>query len=327
VPIDYVISDKSSRFMKPANGAGFIDVVKDFSWTLSPTFPRKDVPYIELIEYQQTAGKIIASILYFARVLPGLIQNPSQLISGPKDPADVFQLKYIAEPTGFSYRFPYFDTKRVSRNTEFSYEDGKNPFSELLSFGHTVPGLSNKIGGASTFTAMVGAAMQVGSGIVPGKLSLDNPRQWTGTNDSGYIITFDLFNSATVQDITQNVKLVELLTYQQSPFRRGVAIVDPTCIYSVNIPGVVNLPAAFMNSLEVTDLGNKRMMNINGVNKVIPEAFRITMNIQSLFLPYRNILEKVYSGKTVQAIANIDWSNPDALLELIKIQDININND
>ena len=312
--LDYKVSEKSSRFMVPAGGSGNIDVVNDFSWTKSPKFARKDVPYIEMTEYQQTTGKLIASLLYYTRLYntTGL----TNAVLGNTNPQDVFKLKYIAEPTGFSYRFPYFSPHRAARATSFPEEDHKGPFTEMSKIGGYIPGISGIFGKLAGIGASLSGIEELGNSIVPGKLSMDTPRQWDGTHEEKYEISFDLSNSLSVSDIIQNVKLVELLQYQQSPFRRGVAIIDPTCIYSVNIPGVTNMPAAYIPSLKITDLGNKRIMRETGIAKPIPDAFRIQLTVESLFLPYRNILEAVYKGQTVQAIGDVDFNSVDSIASI-----------
>lgn len=292
--VQYKISDTNSKFLQPT-GDGTIDVVNDYSWTLSPKSARTQVPYIELVEYQQTAGQLIASILYFAR----LLSNPNALnglITAAKNPADVYQLKYIAEPTGFRYKMPYFNPKKFSRTTEFPFEDGQSPFASLVGLGKQAAGFGGKnangilsLGGLfGRLPAFAEAAVGTIDKIIPGKLSLENPRAWDKTTEGAYTFTFDLANTGTIQDIQQNRDLCYILKYQQSPNRRFV-ITDPVCIYSVFSPDIVSMPAAFISNLEITNLGNTRLMNLGGIDRVVPDAYRITIGLNSLFIPSRNI--------------------------------------
>jgi hypothetical protein len=124
----------ASQYMVPAggSGAGMVDVVNDFSWTLNKSSTlRRDVPYIELTEYQQTNGAVVANILYYYRVIGNAIPNINSLAGQNQDPTDVFKMKYIADPTGFVYKLPYFAQQRIARYNTFSDQDNQNPFGRV----------------------------------------------------------------------------------------------------------------------------------------------------------------------------------------------------
>ena len=311
----YEISESDSKFLKP-QGSGLINVL-DMAWTLSPKSTRQNVPYATLTEYQQTAGQLIASILYYGRLIAK---------SGGDDD-DIYKYKYFAEPTGFTYKFPYFNTVKTSRTNTFGYEQGDNPFSSALGIGAAAKSLGTsgkklgKIGkffqGAGGSSALSQTVKGFANVLTPGAVNFETPKSWSDSGVESYTIEFDLFNTGTVDELVDNRNLCYILTYQNSPSRRNFAIIDPPAIYSLNIPDVVQMPACWMSSLNITNLGNTRVV----FNKTIPEAYKISMTFTSLMLPSRNILLALDKNKVVEAISDIGEFNAmadDALRNIMK---------
>jgi hypothetical protein len=319
----YEISESDSKFLKP-QGSGLIDVL-DMAWTLSPKSVRKNVPYALLTEYQQTTGQLLASILYYGRLIAR---------SGGDDD-DIYKYKYFAEPTGFTYKFPYFNTIKTSRTNTFGYEQGKDPVSSALgvgaaarSFGTSGKNLG-KLGkffkGESGASGLLKNATGLINTLTPGAVNFETPKSWSDSGVESYTIEFDLFNTGTVDELVDNRNLCYILTYQNSPSRRNFAIIDPPAIYSLNIPDVVQMPACWMSSLNITNLGNTRVV----FNKTIPEAYKISMTFTSLMLPSRNILLALDKNKVVEAISDIGEFNAmadDALKAIIKQGEVDTSN-
>lgn len=317
--LDYMPSSSASQFMSPA-GDSIVNVVENFRWTNTPKSARREVPTVVLTEYQQQAGALVASLLYFSRIVGNGV-SITDLYTSPKDTSDVYKYKYVAEPTGFVYNFPYFSQKVTSRSTDFAYEDNKHPFGALIEFGTNTSLLAKFSGshGGGGLTGLIGRANAWGGALkgvvdaaLPGKLTLDNPREWNKTDEGSYPFTFDLLNTGTTEEVSDNYKLCFLLAYQQSSFRRTFCITDPVCIYSVLSPNF-SLPAAYIDQLDIKNLGNTRQMSLNGKTRIIPEAYRITISLQSLFAPSRNILQKLSINQGVQAIGAINGAAMDAL--------------
>lgn len=316
--IQYKPSTKDSRFLEPMNeGMGQINVL-NMSWTLSPKESRDDVPYVMLKEYQQTTGQLIASLIYYGRVASRLLNNGvSTALDPDKDPFEVYKYKYFAEPTGFVYKMPYFNNKKLSRKNSFG-ETNSTPFSETISLGNQMlhfPGAKGFAEGALESIAKVSSLFKAGVAaldtMVPGRVGFETPKSWSESEKETYTISFDLFNTGTVEDIENNRNLCHLLSYQNSPSRRNFAIIDPPVIYSLTIPDVVQFPACWMSDLDITNLGNTRTMYMTSMDgstsvpRIIPEAYRISMTFTSLLLPSRNILLALDKGKTVEAISDI----------------------
>jgi hypothetical protein len=306
--VEYKQSESNSKFYEPAGGAGdgLIDVVNDMPWTLSPISSRKDVPYIELTEYQQTTGQLIASLIYYGRVINNFSSIGADTFLANDDPEAVYRYKYFAEPTGFRYRLPYFNDKKITRGNEFGSED--NPFSSALKLASQAAGF-----GARGLFSLVGKASEVAKATVgvvntslPGAINFENPESWSGTTLETVEVTFDLFNTDSEDDVYRNRRFCHLFSYQNTPSRRNFAIVDPPAIYSLYIPDVVQFPACYVTSLNITNLGNTRLMVLGGTDRTIPEAYRIEITFKSLLMPTRNIMSALEKGRKVEAISKID---------------------
>ena len=304
-PVAYTTSEENSKFYKPL-GDGIINVVKDMPWTLSPISSRRDVPYIELTEYQQTTGQLIASLVYYSRVINNINKNGLGTVLKPDNPEEVYRYKYFAEPTGFKYILPYFNNKKLTRGNTFGSEE--SAFSGLTELGSQAAaygrgGLASLVAQAKAFAS---AGIQTISTSLPGAVNFESPQSWTGTNLETIEVTFDLFNTDSIDDVYRNRRFCNLLSYQNAPSRRNFAIVDPPVIYSLFIPDVTQLPACYVESLSITNLGNTRtMLDEKGIQRIFPEAYRIAITFKSLLMPSRNLVDALEKGRKVEAICDI----------------------
>lgn len=322
--ISYTLKQKeNTRYYVPTNGKQVIDVVQDMAWTLNPPGSREQynnrIPYIHLTEYQQSTGQLVASLIYFYRVFqrlnaPNSSAESSGIINADNDPSEVYKLKYFGDETGFTYRLPYFGPNHTKRSNTFGSDE--NPFSSLMdlskdaaSFPAFLLGKEKKF---STFSMLGKASALFSSGIalanqaMPGKIKFEYPQAWNDTSLESFSTSFDLFNTVDENHVSQNRRFCHLFSYQNTPSRRNFAIVDPPAIYSLSIPGVINFPVCYVNDLTITNLGNTRMMYIDGIDALIPEAYRINITFQSLLLPTRNIMLAVEKGQTVQSVGQFD---------------------
>jgi hypothetical protein len=308
-----------SRFLRPTGNVGLVDVVNDFAWTLSPKDARRDVSRVFLKEFQQNGGQLIASILYYARLAGRTLNNGvGEALWSPSDPAEVYKFKYIADPTGWEYSFPFFSQSHTTRGNTFGNGDQKNPFAQLADLGKTIIGFGNTASAKgsflrplATFAGKTSEVLSIGEGVInsllPGKISFETPQSWSGTTEESITISFHLFNTRSVEDVRNNRNLAHILRYNNTPNRKNFAIVDPPVIYSLFIPDVIHLPACYMSNLQIMNLGNTRLMDIgDGKTKTIPEAYSFSMTFNSLLMPTRNILQALDKGEIVEAISNIE---------------------
>jgi hypothetical protein len=313
--ISYKESPEDSRFYVPTD-SGIINVVDAMAWTDSPQLSRFDVPRMILNEFQQSTGQLIASILYFSRIIENL--GPVDAVIAPSkksDAADVYKNKYFGYPTGFRYILPYFNGSNINRTTGYTGDD--NPFAPINSVLKQLKFGSRKKVGSRNIGTKIDSFLNFGAKdidkFMAGKINFEFPQTWTNTDSETYDTTFDLFNTKKYEDVVNNRKFCHLISYQNTPSRRNFAIIDPPVIYSMSIPGIVDLPACYIPSLNIKNLGNTRTMMIEGVNRIIPEAYRISITFKSLLMPTRNIMLGTESGKTVEAIS--DGKEADAKIQ------------
>lgn len=299
----YKPSKTPSRYLSP-DGDGNIDVTK-MAWTLTPASGRIDVPTMYLTEFQQNVGQLISSVIYYTKAVTNIANGTDGIITGASNDENIYQYKYFAIPTGFSYKIPYFNPMKTSKTNAFSLENSQNPFSGLLDIVGKSSVFKSVMGGKGLLgSALIGAGLAVGlaDSILPGKINLENPQSWSASTVADYSVTWDLYNGGTVEDIINNRNLAYILSYQNSPARRSAFIVDPPVIYSMYIPDVISMPACYVSSINITNLGNTRQMQLNGVNRVIPEGYRFNLTFKSLLMDTRNIMNGLDTGNRLSAI-------------------------
>jgi hypothetical protein len=307
MPIYRKSGEQMSAVMVPT-GNGLIDVVNDYTWTLSNN--KNEVPTATLKEYQINSGQLLAGIYYYSKQLAGIRSSTSvsNLGRGGGAVKNPYEFMYFATPTNFTYSLPYLDGQKFGRTSTFSDSEGKSGLGEI---GKTVAGYGsdrqgstrlegfiNKfrdIAAAGTVLDVTAKTIGVAAGkVIPGKIGLSQAKSWEGTAGVSYTINFQLLNTfKDTNEIRKNRELAYLLTYQNSPFRRNIAVVDPVCIYSLTIPDVVHFPACFVDNLAVSNLGHTRLLDLDGHPRVIPEAYQISLTLSSLVEESRNIFEGV----------------------------------
>jgi hypothetical protein len=123
-------------------------------------------------------------------------------------------------------------------------------------------------------------------------------------NDTGDSInvSFYLYNTTNnISFLKKNWEFLFKLTYQNLPNRRSINLLDPPCVYEVEIPGFKRFPIAVIDNFKVTNEGTTRLVDINTGEvvsssstgsqnvKLIPEAYKVTLKITSLLTNTRNL--------------------------------------
>lgn len=126
-------SDKSARTLIPNEEGNVIDVVQKFPWTLTPrnSPARTETPYIKLKEFyllDTYINQLLKS--YNLRVISpsGTVFEQTEdalkaltdlgIIATANDDRQLYEKMYDhINPTGFEYRFPYFESCQTNANT------------------------------------------------------------------------------------------------------------------------------------------------------------------------------------------------------------------
>lgn len=308
--------EKTSAMLKPT-GSGIVNVVGDFPWTISNN--KGEVPVAAVTEYQINSGQLMAGLYYYGRQLvetgQSTLNNPSSIFRGGTTDEDPYRYMYFATPTGFNYLFPWLKEDKFARSNTFQHNEHMAPFRDIstalfhkaslsttLDKAPKAPWYETLLKGSRLVADATKGATNFGSSLIPGSIGLNSSQSWTGTAGQAYTIEFDLLNTYT-DSIRKNRELAYLLTYQNSPYRRNFAVVDPVCIYQLSIPDVVHFPACYVSNLSVSNVGNTRLLNIDGENRTIPEAYRFSITFTSLLEESRNIFWGIQnSNEKIKAI-------------------------
>jgi hypothetical protein len=229
---------------------------------------------------------------------------------------------YQGKETGNEYHLPYLNPQNMTSNLgTWKGIDGSEIAKGISSAAGTAGGLG--IGLGQFGVASIEEFQKLGLGLeaisnvasvganlagTPG-ISKETIKAYT-PNETGDAITttFYLFNTENVADIGKNWKFLYTLTYQNLPDRRSLSRMDPPCIYDVTVPGFKRFPVAVISNLKVDNVGTTRLVDITtgemtstagaknaNVNvKIIPEAYKVTLTIQSLLTNTRNLFKYSY---------------------------------
>jgi hypothetical protein len=234
----------------------------------------------------------------------------SSTIEGLGDPLlEPYEGLYITEDTKFSYVLPYFNDLQVMVQNSFNVND------EMLTQGTLLGKTINTVRSAAESLARMAYFTEPG-------LYIERPKfyQFKQTGDT-VSFSFPLINTgfSTYDDVRLNWQLVFLLTYQNRPNRRTRELIDPACIYEVNIPGVKYIPFAFISQLKIDYIGARRQMELevptqNGTGTIVtivPDAYVVTVTLEGLVADTQNFLASMLGGKQdVVSVISYDQFNP-----------------
>jgi len=197
-----------------------------------------------------------------------------------------YNLLYQRSQTGFKYVFPYLSPERGIISTFGGSPEGllqKNPL-----------GIGSMLGVAKEAIEQFASLFTLTS---PGAF-IEQPKYYSfGNDEESYKISFPLINTRDRDTYQKNFELIFLLFYQNRAFRRSVSRVVPPKIYSARIPGLTELPFCYMNTINVTFVGNRRNVNLINpapgggvINCIVPDAYEVTINLRSLLEPTANMM-------------------------------------
>lgn len=342
----------------------FIDVVSDFQWTKNPISSRQDVPRVYMYEKRILTNSLIANAAYsvFATLDGGatIAETAKELVdvgsggiitsavakfkdsdTGKRIQEQLDKLKssgessftqfnnpalkpysglYITENTGFQYIMPYLDN---------NYFDGS------ASYGDGQVGLA---AGVSEIISNIAEGIANIAGAIRPGVYIERSKQYSfGDQGRTINLSFPLLNTGSFADISHNWQLIFALIYQNRPGRYDKNLIDLPVIYSIEVPGTVSLPYAYISKLTVSFLGNRRLMNIpipkiidttnNDVNgeissiekiqTIVPDAYKVDITITGLNEETRNFL---FAGLRQNQVT-VTTSKPNTLnSDVIKIK-------
>lgn len=289
--------------LTPGANGGQINVIQDYSWTLTNKSNLDEVPYVRLIEYKANESQVRRNLNFYSNLGPQLAANA---IGAGTPTAEILQVYESVfpktNPTDFSYWFPYFNqTGFELRSQQWQALDSLGDSLGQIASGASamakafgVKGISDAIdrikeaGEVAGNAAMASLAMRYPSfGVV------DRPKVFTAHENRQITISFPLYNTANINDWVENRALIYLLMSQNLFNKRDYVTGVPPVFYDIYIPGQYYCYAASMNDIRVENLGNQRLFN---GDVIVPDAYQVTLTLSELVMPSKNQFEAITNG-------------------------------
>ncbi len=191
---------------------------------------------------------------------------------------------YLTEETGFKYTLPYLNGP-IDYSSSWQ-DEGQSAMSGLVNKGM---GIIDEIYNVINITQ-------------PG-VYIQKPKYFNFEQGGKSVsFNFPLLNTITNDkafDYKSNYELLWLLTYQNKPYKTTFARTTPGKIYTVEIPGVVSMPYAYISEMSIDFRGTIRQLPVNTpttYDAPIPEAYVVNITFTSLLNDFANTM--VGSGFT-----------------------------
>ncbi len=191
---------------------------------------------------------------------------------------------YLTEETGFKYTLPYLNGP-IDYSSSWQ-DEGQSAMSGLVNKGM---GIIDEIYNVINITQ-------------PG-VYIQKPKYFNFEQGGKSVsFNFPLLNTITNDkafDYKSNYELLWLLTYQNKPYKTTFARTTPGKIYTVEIPGVVSMPYAYISEMSIDFRGTIRQLPVDTpttYDAPIPEAYVVNITFTSLLNDFANTM--VGSGFT-----------------------------
>jgi len=149
---------------------------------------------------------------------------------------------YTTKLTGWRYKIPYLENQQRTNTSQFSHTEG-GPGSGIVEQAQN---------------AMTAA----GKMLAPGNYIEFAKSFIFGAGTKSYTTSFPLLNTGTQEDILRNWQFLYLLTYQNTPNRIDQVQITPPKIYEAMLPGVWWTRHAYIETMSVEFVGNRRNMTL-----------------------------------------------------------------
>lgn len=196
-----------------------------------------------------------------------------------EDP-DPYKYLYKSKDTGFEYILPFFEDPIPVKTSSYSESYSGDGLG-----GKEIQGLIDE------FKNAIGTSVQGINAISTPGLFIENTYFYKPTDGGTVQVRLNLLNTFEKDDLNFNAQLVWMLLYQNSIKRIDKTAYVPPCIYEVTIPGRLYMAYAYISSIDVKFVGNRRRVNINipryggnnpEVESIVPEVYELTLTIKNL---------------------------------------------
>ena len=258
---------------------GDVNVVKDYSWTVSTqALARAEAPRIIIEEFQQSASNITQAIKFFASYVGRSTVNEGNTILSSDAYSNLYGVD--KEEKGNKYTLPYF--AEYHHNITNTWGENKGTIGETVS-------------------RVLDLGTQIARAFYP-SAGIESAKSWEGSRPVTYNFSFHLLNTINPSvDIERNKTFIDTILHNNLPDKLNVIGIRPPAICLINIPGIRAKNIAVLSNINIQNTGQFNYMKINGQEFNIPDAYLITIEVQELLAESRQIFngaikdEKVFS--------------------------------
>lgn len=255
------------------------NVVDDYDWALNKGV---DVPYVKLREMEYDGSPSADGYAHFVKYtleLPMVSEFKlpciaDKLLGAGKAEAKNAWMKpyaglYRLKPTGNTFKFPYMESNVYDRTNSWGPSYGGDEDNILANMGAAFTKGINKYSSAGGFGVLKEPGIFVERTMF---------YQASDAAPSPLNFTFPLLNTQSEGGISKNMELIKLLAKNTSPSRESKSVLHPPKLYEARVPGIKYIEYGFISPYTVSMLGTRRMVG----GKIVPEAFQISISVQSL---------------------------------------------
>lgn len=223
----------------------------------------KELPYIELVEYEQTFSATLANINYWLQRVQGGFE-------------DAYKGLYLGRPTDNRYILPFFMDSH--HNVGQAWQEHSAPLGPLARKG-------------LDFVENVAKVVYPAAGII-------YPKAYAGADHYSYDLQFSLLNTIDEQGVLNNKRFLETFIKQNLHVQHNVLTITPPCLYEIYVPGVRWSPVAVISNLTIVNRGTlNRIPAVGGGNYIVPDAWEVRIQMQELINESRKIYEDAIQGR------------------------------
>jgi hypothetical protein len=283
-----------------------VNIIEDYRWTISPiknSLLKDKIPRIFLREYQMTQNMLVNGLNYYASNIIGAIGSIGGDIehysnNNNKDVAYEGLFDYNS-PTNYQYVFPYYNEENFNIASTWTSLDA---IEKTVTAAANVAGIFGN--GAKDAVQSITDIMQGAAGAAQGLAGLAYPKTgfldktkiWGETTPQSVTISFYLFNTYDSKDILENWRFCNHICHQNLYSKITFITAYPPVFYRVDIPGQYSSIGSFVSNLKISNVGNIRRMKFDDMPEVnVPDAYLITMTLEDMVMPSRNLLNRVSS--------------------------------
>ena len=205
------------------------------------------------------------------------------------DPMAPYERLYETSPTGWKYKFPFFDDK---------YRDISSSWGQ--------PNYGGIAAGLGEFAALGAQEIAQNLNVLEPGVYIEQPSSFGFKGrEKSVTLSFPLINTRTYDELMKNWQLIFLLTYQNLPNRVSRSVILPPVIYESLVPGTWYSKYSYIQSLRIDFIGARRKMELRlptitknvlkdmrigqtDISTIIPDAYNVTMVVTELFPETQN---------------------------------------